>query len=179
MYIHERIIGFQLGGMPLCLPPFLKRWDASRDCCIALCSVVVAKFAATTSPASSSFMALAICLRFVFELRPNSSAIFFRLRCFTVLPFCWLPADIRSVTLMSVEYNISRGRMTMVSTKWLFTGWQCMSSFVRRHCMSRWPAECQLLSFLVPPFLVFSVSFPLFFLVSLLPFLDYYVYFCS
>lgn len=29
--------------------------------------------------------------------------------------------------------------------------------------------------FLVPPFLVFSVSFPLFFLVSLLPFLDNYV----
>ena len=31
--------------------------------------------------------------------------------------------------------------------------------------------------FLVPPFLVFSVSFPLFFLVSLLPFFDYYIYF--
>lgn len=29
--------------------------------------------------------------------------------------------------------------------------------------------------FLVPPFLVFSVSFPLFFLASLLPFLDNYV----
>ena len=37
--------------------------------------VVVAKFATTTSPASSSFMAFAICLRIVFESRPNSSAI--------------------------------------------------------------------------------------------------------
>ena len=37
--------------------------------------VVVANFATTTSPVSSSFMALAICLRIVFESRPNSSAI--------------------------------------------------------------------------------------------------------